>query len=156
MRFVLIGAICAMSACVAVVGAPSPAPSAPPVAAKTPSAVFETRLNGLRRAEGVSPVLPNAQLQRAAQAHANDMQQRNYFSHRSPEGVRSAARVSSSGYRACAMGENIAKGQKNPTAAFESWIVSPGHRRTIVGSRYTNYGFAKAGDYWVLVMAGGC
>jgi uncharacterized protein YkwD len=37
-------------------------------------------------------------------------------------------------------GENVAYGQSTPQAVMNAWMTSPGHRRNILNSRYTEIG----------------
>ena len=37
-------------------------------------------------------------------------------------------------------GENVAYGQSTPQAVMQAWMTSPGHRRNILNSRYTEIG----------------
>lgn len=120
---------------------------------------FGAELNSLRAGQRAGPVAPNAQLQRAAQSHAADMEQRGYFSHQSPGGPNGTSmsdRVAASGYRACAAAENIAQGQDTEAEVMEAWRDSAGHRRNMLGARYRNYGLGRSGETWVLLLAASC
>ncbi|MBE0412511.1 CAP domain-containing protein [Yoonia sp.] len=120
------------------------------------SASFAADLNTFRNSQGQGAVTPDRRLQRAALAHANDMVQRDYFAHQSPDGGRMSDRIAASGYRACAAAENIAFGQKTEAAVFAAWRESAGHRRNLLGSAYAHYGLGRSGDTWVLVLARSC
>lgn len=53
--------------------------------------------------------------------------------------------------------ENVAMGQKSPSAAFTSWMNSPGHRANIEQSRVTQtgFGFAQSSNgvyYWTQIF----
>lgn len=120
------------------------------------SGAFASDLNTFRTAQGLGTVAPDPRLERAAQAHADDMAQRGYFSHQSPEGRRMSDRIAASGYRACGSAENIAQGQKGEAEVFASWRASAGHRRNMLGRAYANYGLGRSGDTWVLLLARGC
>lgn len=120
---------------------------------------FGAELNSFRAAQGAGPVAPNARLQRTAQAHASDMEQRGYFSHQSPGGPNGTGmsdRVAASGYRACAAAENIAQGQDTEAEVMAAWRASSGHRRNMLGARYADYGLGRSGEIWVLLLAAGC
>lgn len=120
---------------------------------------FGAELNNFRAGQGAGPVAPNARLQRAAQSHATDMEQRGYFSHQSPggpNGTSMSERVAASGYRACAAAENIAQGQDTEAELMAAWRDSPGHRRNMLGARYADYGLGRSGETWVLLLATGC
>jgi len=42
--------------------------------------------------------------------------------------------------RGSGYGENVAFGQSTPQAVMNAWMTSPGHRRNILNSRYTEIG----------------
>ena len=98
-------------------------------------------------------------LRRAAQAHAEDMASRGYFSHEAPDGPNGrtfAQRARSAG---CAIGggaENIANGQRSEREVFTAWQNSSGHRRNMLGRSYRQYGLGRSGNIWVLVLAQSC
>jgi uncharacterized protein YkwD len=53
--------------------------------------------------------------------------------------------------------ENVAMGQKSPSAVFTSWMNSPGHRANIEQSRVTHTGFGYAQStsgiyYWTQIF----
>ncbi|WP_439155688.1 CAP domain-containing protein [Yoonia sp.] len=117
---------------------------------------FAKDMNTFRGSQGQGAVAPDRRLQRAAQAHANDMVRRGYFAHQSPDGGRMSDRIAASGYRACAAAENIAFGQKTEAAVFAAWRASAGHRRNMLGSTFVDYGMGRSGDTWVLLLARDC
>lgn len=117
---------------------------------------FEALLNGHRTALGRTPLTQNAQLTRAAMAHAADMNTRGYFGHRTPEGVDSSARAQAVGLPRCGLGENIAYGQKSSTEVFKGWLASGPHRRNIENKNMASYGLGRAGDKWVLMLYSPC
>ena len=84
---------------------------------------FTTDLNAFRSSQGLSPLRPNAALTRAAQAHAEDMARRGYFSHRSvggPNGTTFSERARAGGCALRSGAENIASGQRSEAAALEA------------------------------------
>ncbi|MBI1416324.1 MAG: hypothetical protein GC146_03800 [Limimaricola sp.] len=113
-------------------------------------------LNGERTAQGLSAVAPDSRLAAAAQAHAEDMQARRYFSHDTPSGQTAGQRIAAAGYSACLSAENIAFGGSTDTQVMTSWMESPGHRANILLPGVTAYGVGHAGSYWVLDLAKPC
>lgn len=115
-------------------------------------------LISLQRADaGVpAPIVQNGALQAAAQAHADDLSATGQFSHRSSNGDRLMDRIAASGYTACFAAENIAQGQLNVNAVIASWAQSRGHYENMVNAAAQQFGFAKSGDVWVLVLARPC
>ena len=100
------------------------------------------------------PLSWNAQLEMAADAHANDMATRNFFEHTNPDGVTASQRTTDAGYGPYT-GENIGAGYKSLDAAIQGWLKSPGHCANIVNPRYRHYAVACAisnssqyGIYW--------
>lgn len=101
-----------------------------------------------------TPLAWDAQLQVAAQAHASDMANRNFFAHTNPDGVTASQRTTAAGYGP-ATGENIAAGYASMEAAMQGWLLSPGHCENIMRPTYRHYALACAdgpgsdyGTYW--------
>jgi uncharacterized protein YkwD len=101
--------------------------------------------NQQRANNGVAALRLSAQLGRAAQSHAEDMANRNFFSHTGSNGSSMSDRVNQAGYSWQAVGENIYMGTSaTPRQAVTGWMNSPGHRRNILNSNYTEIGFGVA------------
>ena len=92
--------------------------------------------NRERVANGLPPLVWDAELCRMARNHSEDMGRQGYFSHVSPNGQRLRDRAKAVGilhYQV--LGENIAYnlGYDDPGAfAVERWMLSPGHRANIL------------------------
>lgn len=112
---------------------------------------FQRAQNGIVRPLGFSPAL-----QAAADAHAQYLSRTGNFSHSGPGGATPRDRVARAGYRACVTAENIARGQPDIRSVVATWMESPGHRANILNAQVTQYGFARAGSVWVLVLARPC
>jgi uncharacterized protein YkwD len=102
------------------------------------------RVNTLRRAADRLPLAPDPRLDLAAQRHAQDMLERGYYGHQSPEGAGPADRLRAGGYRARVAGENIAKGLFTPLDAVERWLASSGHRRNLLAREFASTGVGVA------------
>ncbi len=89
------------------------------------------------------------QLTVAAQRHANDMADNDFFSHTGSDGSSSSERVTQSGYNWQRVGENIAFGYTDIQAVVEAWITSEGHCRNMMNASFTEMGAAQDGKYWV-------
>lgn len=101
--------------------------------------------NQQRASNGVAALRLSAQLGRAAQSHAEDMANRNFFSHTGSNGSRMSDRVNQAGYAWQAVGENIYMGTNaTPRQAVTGWMNSTGHRQNILNSNYTEIGFGVA------------
>lgn len=102
------------------------------------------RLNRERARRGLPALRPDARLDRAAQAHAEDMLRRSYYGHESPEGSTALERARSSGYRPHFVAENIASGQYSVEEVMDGWISSDVHRDHIVSRLYSDVGSGVA------------
>lgn len=110
-------------------------------------------LNAVRETAGVRVVSHSDKLQQAAEAHANDMRAKGFFSHTGSNGSTVGKRVRKAGYRFCWVAENIAKGQKSLDEVMHSWVTSPGHLKNMVHPRASDYGLARVeGDIWVMTL----
>ncbi len=113
--------------------------------------------NGARKQAGLKPLTRNPLLETSAQAYAEDMARRNFFSHSDPDGREPADRIRAAGYRAARCrcqtrtwtGENLAKGQTGITQVFRAWMNSPAHRAAILHPAFTDIGIGIRSRYWV-------
>ncbi|AJE46242.1 CAP domain-containing protein [Celeribacter indicus] len=97
-------------------------------------------MNAERRTRGLAPLAEDRRLTRAAQAHADDLARRGYFSHSSPEGATPLRRVTQAGYTGCLVAENLSYGWGSAERAVAEWMRSPGHRANLL-----NDGMREAG-----------
>jgi uncharacterized protein YkwD len=107
-----------------------------------------------------APLQPNAQLRAAAEAHAQDMLNGNFFAHEGYNGSTPAQRVAATGYHYQIVGENIAFGPQSAAEAAAGWLASPEHCENIMDPRFSDSGIAYAANrsgtpriYWVQVFA---
>lgn len=120
---------------------------------------FTAALATFRADQGLGGLRQSAILTRAAQAHAEDMARRGYFSHQSPDGPNGDNLMQRAASAGCAMragAENIANGQRSEAEVLTAWANSPGHRANLLGRRYTDYGLGRAGNIWVMKLSSGC
>lgn len=110
-----------------------------------------TSINGLlletnsqRAAHGVGKLALNAQLNAAAQAKANDMAARDYWSHNTPEGNAPWVFIANAGYPYDAAGENLAYGFGSSDTTVAGWMGSPSHRANLLNGAYKDAGFGMA------------
>lgn len=101
-------------------------------------------VNRERTARKLPPLRPDAALQAAAQAYADDMLARGYYGHESPEGVVVLGRTRLAGYDASLVGENLAMGQTSVANAMAGWMASTRHRQNILNPRFVEAGFGIA------------
>jgi uncharacterized protein YkwD len=149
-------AIAAVGAAVLVMGvAPASAVAACPGADKEAEmltldearAAFDCAVDERRRAAGRSAWRNDDRLGLAARRHADDMVDRDYFSHESPGGRDVMDRVRRTGWAArrsrWRAGETLAWGlgsRSTPRSLVAAWMRSPGHRRILLDT-----GFDAAG-----------
>jgi hypothetical protein len=104
--------------------------------------------NAFRAKEGARPLVDDAELAVAAQAHLADMHARGFFAHDTPDGFSPGERAGLVCRTLLGLfGENIAfieNSRKSPTARqfFEGWRDSPGHRANMLKADYTHAGHA--------------
>ena len=117
------------------------------------SGSFGTLISRERSRRGLGKLQVSSKLSAAAQAHANDMSRRGFFSHTSSDGRTIGQRVAATGYGHCWVSENISWNRSTEAEAFARWMASPGHRRNMLARDPTEYGLAVApGNYRVLVL----
>ena len=109
-------------------------------------------VNQERASAGVPSLRFDPALARAAQAHAADMVQQNYFDHTSLDGRDFTDRAAAAGYQGFATGENIARGQANATEVMNSWMTSAGHRKNILSPDSNEIGVGLEQRTWVQVF----
>lgn len=97
-----------------------------------------------RSQNGQSALTLNGQLSQAAQAKAEDMAARNYWSHVTPDGAQPWAFIANAGYSYTTAGENLAYGFDTSTAAVAGWMNSPSHRANLLNGGYQEVGFGVA------------
>nr|WP_245867806.1 CAP domain-containing protein [Sporomusa silvacetica] len=110
-------------------------------------------LNADRRANGLPDLQVDSRLTTLARNYAQDMLNRNYFSHYSPEGQSPFDRIKLAGITYSAAGENIGINQTVQQAEV-AFMNSSGHRANILNSSYTKVGigvtFDKSGNVYVV------
>ncbi len=105
--------------------------------------------NQQRTTNGLSALTINAKLNQAAQAKANDMVTRNYWSHNTPDGVEPWAFFDNAGYAYFKAGENLAFGFMTSGDTITGWMNSPSHRENLLSSSFqeVGFGFANSSDF---------
>jgi hypothetical protein len=100
--------------------------------------------NVQRTQNGLGSLSLNSSLSQAAQAKANDMVARNYWSHTTPDGQEPWTFINKTGYAYQAAGENLAYGFSTSGDTITGWMNSPGHRANILNGNYREVGFGIA------------
>lgn len=113
------------------------------------------RVNAERANQGLAPFQVDERLTAAAQGHARDMAQNDFFSHAGSNGSSFDERIRDEGYSGGALAENIAAGYSSPEAVVTGWMDSPGHRANILNSSLGHIGIGHVqeagtqyGHYW--------
>jgi uncharacterized protein YkwD len=119
-----------------------------------------------RRKVGLGPLSDDPALDAAAQAHALDMKQRNYFEHETPGGKSPFDRIDAAlvslgsllGLDRLStfdwMGENIARGFADADATCAGWMNSPGHKANILRPQFDAIGTGWVDGYAVQDFGG--
>lgn len=98
--------------------------------------------NEERAKYGLPALTQNSLLQTAAQKKAEDMLQKDYWSHFSPTGGSPWDFIKESGYQYEFAGENLAKNFLYSKNVVDAWMNSPTHKENIVKKEYTEVGYA--------------
>lgn len=113
-----------------------------------------------RKPMAAAPALRwDAALFNAATGHSADMARRNYFDHRSPEGLQVRQRVSGSSYKFRVIGENLAGGDTSVEEVVQGWLDSPDHCENMMNPEYVDVAVACVaqpgstyGTYWTMLL----
>ena len=107
-----------------------------------------SEINPRRASVGVGSLSVHPKLSSAAQAKAQDMLARDYFSHYGPEGEEPWTWIKNAGYTYSGAGENLAIDFSDASALVQAWINSPSHRKNIENGLFTDIGIGIAtGEY---------
>jgi uncharacterized protein YkwD len=114
---------------------------------------------GWRTMPPAPPLRWNGTLQSVAKRHSQDMAVRNYFDHKSPDGLTIKERVSGTPYKFSIVGENLAGGDPHVASAVRGWIDSPSHCANMMDPRFGDVAVAcvghpksQWGTYWTMVL----
>ncbi len=99
---------------------------------------------GERITQGRGTLIENEVLNAAAQAKAEDMAARGYFSHVGPDGKQPWKWLESAGYDYIFAGENLAVRFDDSKNIVDAWMASPTHRANIVKPQYKEIGVGIA------------
>ena len=84
----------------------------------------------------------NTKLSRAAEDKADNMFEKNYFSHTSPDGITPWHWLEIENYDYNYAGENLAMDFQSTNKMQNAWMASPTHRANILSQKYTEVGVA--------------
>lgn len=100
--------------------------------------------NVQRSSDHEQALVLNKQLSAAAQAKANDMAAKDYWSHNAPDGRTPWSFINAAGYHYQMAGENLAYGFTTASDTITGWMNSPTHRANILNANYKDVGFGVA------------
>lgn len=113
------------------------------LAAIFPSVLVEkTNKERVKELENELTISPDLVL--AAQLKANDMAEKGYFAHNSPDGKTPWYWLQEAGYAYETAGENLAVNFVDSTDVHNAWMDSPTHKANIVREGFTEIGIATA------------
>lgn len=100
--------------------------------------------NKARRDSGEIDLSSNTRLTKAAQAKANDMVKRNYWSHETPDGKQPWIFIDAQSYSYRTAGENLAYGFSESEEVVRGWLNSASHRDNLLNGGFEQVGFGVA------------
>jgi len=118
---------------------PQPKPQNPSPSVSAAEQQAFNLLNADRAKYGLPPLKLNAKLTKLAGDYAQDMINRNFFSHYNPEGQSPFDRMNQYGIRYTMAGENLAI-NSSVAGAQKAFMNSAGHRANILNPNYTEVG----------------
>ena len=105
-------------------------------------------LNIQRKVQGLSPLQENPQLENAALLKAQDMLDKNYFGHKSPDGTLGWHWIQSAEYDYERAGENLAIGFIDSQEVHQAWNQSELHKKNLLNPDFQDIGVAVlTGDF---------
>jgi len=97
--------------------------------------------NAQRATNARAALSNNSQLNQAAQAKAQDMVARDYWSHDTPDGKEPWVFIQNAGYKYAKAGENLAFGFNSESAVVNGWMNSQSHKDNLLDGVFTEVGF---------------
>ncbi|CAK0795145.1 unnamed protein product [Prorocentrum cordatum] len=111
-------------------------------------------MNELRMKAGLSSLCYNEKLNKAAQLHADDIRERNFWSHVGSDGSKIEDRIANVGYDAFTEGENLFGGEGVTVSdVIFGWSHHWNDRVNFYFSHFSQFGFARSGSVWVGLFA---
>jgi uncharacterized protein YkwD len=118
-------------------------------------------VNQERATTGLGPLRPLAELNAAAQTHANDMAAHDFVAHDSSDGTGQFERIMRFYPHDTWLGENIGAGYPSVEALMTAWRASPPHHQNLLGPDFRAVGVGLAFNpaaryrwYWTIDLGG--
>lgn len=99
-------------------------------------------VNEKRSEAGLSPLKLDSALSQAARNKGEDMLNKDYWAHVSPDGVEPWKFFLDVGYKYRYAGENLARDFSDAASVVSAWMASPTHRDNILSPKYEDIGLA--------------
>ena len=99
-------------------------------------------VNAARKEVGASKLSINSKLMESAMLKAQDMKEKDYFDHVTPEGLDMSYFVNASGYNFSTIAENLAEGYFSAQSVHDAWMNSPGHKENVISADFEEIGVA--------------
>lgn len=106
------------------------------------SNTYHKLINDYRASHGLNRLWWHNGLKTSAQLKSEDLVNRNYWSHDTPDGQAFHVLVYQHGSY-INVGENLAKGFKSADAVMQGWINSPAHNANVLDSRWIHIGVGE-------------
>jgi len=110
--------------------------------------LFFEIINDHRESVGCPRLVWNDDVASVAQAHSEDMLQRDFFAHTNPDGDSPFDRLRDAGIPYSGAAENIAWGYPTAEAVLNGWLNSPGHKANIENCSLTEHGVGLVQTHW--------
>jgi uncharacterized protein YkwD len=124
----------------------------------TPEEELLALINAERQRRGLGALTFNVTLMQVAEAHSQDMVDRDFFSHTNPDDDDPGDRLNDAGYFG-AWGETIGAGSiyASPEGMFGGWMGSSGHQEIMLSDNFNIVGLGYVtggayGHYWTAVF----
>lgn len=99
-------------------------------------------MNRYRAKAGLGPLLVDRRLVAAAKERMRDMEESGLWQHAPSGGGSPFDAVTRNGFAFSLVGENLASGFETAEVLVESWMLSPGHRKNVMGPEFGSVGIA--------------
>lgn len=108
------------------------------------SATLVDLVNKDRTESNLHTLVVDPILSKAATLKAQDMAEKSYFSHTSPDGLGTSYWFSQVGYKFVYAGENLAVNYSESSDVESAWMASAGHRSNILNDKFSDVGIGVA------------
>jgi uncharacterized protein YkwD len=109
---------------------------------------FVELMNDHRESVGCPRLDWNGDVASVAQAHSEDMVERDFFAHTNPDGDSPFDRLQNAGIAYSTGAENIAWGYNTADAVLNGWLSSSGHKANIENCSLTEHGVGLEQAHW--------